>query len=93
MIFQHYFCCKPKEKCYEKDFIYAIRSPVCFCSLYIVKSYGANLVENTHGHSDVNQERKTIEKDIFGNTIIRDNKGNRTTIKKDIFGNTVIENN
>lgn len=57
---------------------------------YIVKSYGVNPVENTHGHSDVNQERKTIEKDIFGNITIRDDKGNRKTIEKDIFGNTII---
>ena len=34
--------------------------------------------------------RKTIEKDIFGNITIRDDKGNRKTIEEDIFGNTII---
>ena len=58
---------------------------------YIIKSYGANLIEDNYGYSGVNQERKTVEKDIFGNIIIRDDKGNRKTIKKDIFGNTIIE--
>ena len=33
----------------------------------------------------------SFPKDIFGNTIIEDDKGNRTTIKKDIFGNEIIE--
>ena len=36
---------------------------------------------------------KTIEEDIFGNTIIRDDKGNRKTIEEDIFGNTIIRDN
>ena len=35
--------------------------------------------------------RKTIKKDIFGNTIIEDNKGHKQIIKKDIFGNSTIE--
>jgi len=34
---------------------------------------------------------KTIDKDIFGDTFIEDDKGGRTTIKKDIFGDIVIE--
>ena len=34
---------------------------------------------------------RRLQKDIFGNTIIEDDKGNRTTIKKDIFGNEIIE--
>ena len=58
---------------------------------YIIKGYGANLVEDNYEYSGVNQGRKTVEKDIFGNIIIRDDKGNRKTITKDIFGNTIIE--
>lgn len=58
---------------------------------YIIKSYGANLIEDNYEYSGVNQERKTVEKDIFGNIIIRDDKGNRKTIEKDIFGNEIIE--
>ena len=57
---------------------------------YIIKSYGANLIEDNYEYSGVNQERKTVEKDIFGNIIIRDDKGNRKTIEEDIFGNTII---
>lgn len=41
-------------------------------------------------------QQKTVikkSKDIFGNTVIEDNKGNKKTISKDIFGNTVIEDN
>ena len=38
---------------------------------YIIKSYGANLIEDNYEYSGVNQERKTVEKDIFGNIIIR----------------------
>ena len=53
---------------------------------YIIKSYGANLIEDNYEYSGVNQGRKTVEKDIFGNIIIRDDKGNRKTIEKDIFG-------
>ena len=58
---------------------------------YIIKGYGANLVEDNYEYSGVDQERETVEKDILGNIIIRDDKGNRTTIKKDIFGNEIIE--
>ena len=57
---------------------------------YIIKSYGANLIEDNYEYSGVNQGRKTVEKDIFGNIIIRDDKGNRKTIEKDIFGNITI---
>ena len=42
---------------------------------YIIKSYGANLIEDNYEYSGVNQGRKTVEKDIFGNIIIRDDKG------------------
>ena len=59
----------------------------------ITGSYGANSIGNNHGHSVTNQGKKTIKKDIFGDTVIEDNRGNRKTIKKDIFGDTVIENN
>ena len=59
----------------------------------ITGSYGANSIGNNHGHSVTNQGKKTIKKDIFGDTVIEDNQGNRKTIKKDIFGYTVIENN
>ena len=41
--------------------------------------------------SIVNQEKKTVKKDILGNTIIEDDNGNKITIKKDIFGNSTIE--
>ena len=58
---------------------------------YIIKGYGANLVEDNYEYSGVAQGRETVEKDILGNIIIRDDKGNRTTIKKDIFGNEIIE--
>lgn len=58
---------------------------------YIIKGYGANLVEDNYEYSGVVQGRETVEKDILGNIIIRDDKGNRTTIKKDIFGNEIIE--
>ena len=33
---------------------------------YIIKSYGANLIEDNYEYSGVNQGRKTVEKDIFG---------------------------
>ncbi len=59
----------------------------------ITGSYGANSIGNNHGHSVTNQGKKTIKKDIFGDTVIEDNHGNRKTIKKDIFGDTVIEDN
>ena len=58
---------------------------------YIIKGYGANLVEDNYEYSGVDQGRETVEKDILGNIIIRDDKGNRTTIRKDIFGNEIIE--
>ena len=51
----------------------------------ITGSYGANSIGNNHGHSVTNQGKKTIKKDIFGDTVIEDNRGNRKTIKKDIF--------
>ena len=31
---------------------------------YIIKSYGANLIEDNYEYSGVNQGRKTVEKDI-----------------------------
>ena len=54
----------------------------------IIKGFGAN---NSHEYLEVNQKQKTVKKDIFGNTVIEDDKGNKKTIKKDIFGNTIIE--
>ena len=33
------------------------------------------------------QKKKTVKKDILGNTVIEDDKGNKKTIKKDIFDN------
>lgn len=59
----------------------------------ITGSYGANSIGNNHGHSVTNQGKKTIKKDIFGDTVIEDNHGNRKTIKTDIFGNKIIEDN
>ena len=54
----------------------------------ITKSYGTN---DSHEYFKVNQKRETVKKDIFGNIIIEDEKGNKKTIKKDIFGDIVIE--
>lgn len=48
----------------------------------ITGSYGANSIGNNHGHSVTNQGKKTIKKDIFGDTVIEDNRGNRKSIKK-----------
>lgn len=53
----------------------------------VIKSYSVN----SHEYSKINQRKQTVTKDIFGNTIIEDDKGNKKTIKKDIFGNTIIE--
>ena len=58
---------------------------------HITKSYSVNFIEDSYEYSIVNQEKKTIKKDIFGNTIIEDSKGHRQIIKKDIFGNSTIE--
>ena len=52
---------------------------------YIIKGYGANLVEDNYEYSGVDQGRETVEKDILGNIIIRDDNGNRKTIEKDIL--------
>ena len=60
---------------------------------HITKSYSVNSIEDSYEYSIVNQEKKTVKKDILGNTIIEDNNGNRKTVKKDIFGNTIIEDN
>ena len=57
---------------------------------YIIKGYGANLVEDNYEYSGVDQGRETVEKDILGNIIIRDDNGNRKTIEKDILGNIII---
>ena len=35
------------------------------------------------------QKKKTVKKDILGNTVIEDDKGNKKTIKKDIFDNII----
>lgn len=92
MIFLLYFCCKPKKNIMKK--ILFILFTVQFILIpRITGSYGANSIGNNHGHSVTNQGKKTIKKDIFGDTVIEDNRGNRKSIKKDIFGNTVIENN
>lgn len=60
---------------------------------HITKSYGVNSIEDSYEYSIVNQEKKTVKKDILGNTIIEDDNGNKKTIKEDIFGNTIIEDN
>ena len=49
---------------------------------HITKSYSVNFIEDSYEYSIVNQEKKTVKKDILGNKI---------TIKKDIFGNSTIE--
>lgn len=54
----------------------------------IIKGFGVN---NSHEYLEVNQKKKTVKKDIFGNTVIEDDKGNKKTIKKDIFGKFTIE--
>ena len=59
----------------------------------ITGSYGANSIGNNHGYSVTNQGKKTIKKDIFGDTVIENNKGYKKTIKTDIFGNKIIEDN
>lgn len=58
---------------------------------HITKSYSVNSIEDSYEYSIVNQEKKTVKKDILGNTIIEDNKGHKQIIKKDIFGNSTIE--
>ena len=58
---------------------------------HITKSYSVNSIEDSYEYSIVNQEKKTVKKDILGNTIIEDDNGNKITIKKDILGNIIIE--
>ena len=58
---------------------------------HIMKSYSVDSIEDSYEYSIVNQEKKTVKKDILGNTIIEDDNGNKITIKKDIFGNSTIE--
>lgn len=60
---------------------------------HITKSYSVNSIEDSYEYSIVNQEKKTVKKDILGNTIIEDDNGNKITIKKDILGNIIIEGN
>ena len=57
---------------------------------HITKSYSVNSIEDRYEYSIVNQEKKTVKKDILGNTIIEDDNGNKITIKKDILGNIII---
>ena len=49
---------------------------------HITKSYSVNFIEDSYEYSIVNQEKKTVKKDILGNTIIEDDNGNKITIKK-----------
>ena len=49
---------------------------------HITKSYSVNSIEDSYEYSIVNQEKKTVKKDILGNTIIEDDNGNKITIKK-----------
>lgn len=58
---------------------------------YMTKSYGARTVEENHEYSMGDQGKRTVKKDILGNIIIEDDRGNRKTVKKDIFGNLTIE--
>ena len=37
---------------------------------HITKSYSVNFIEDSYEYSIVNQEKKTVKKDILGNTII-----------------------
>ena len=60
---------------------------------HITKSYSVNSIEDSYEYSIVNQEKKTVKKDILGNTIIEDDNGNKKSIKEDILGNTIIEDN
>ncbi len=39
---------------------------------YIIKGYGANLVEDNYEYSGVDQGRENVEKDIFGIIIMCD---------------------
>ncbi|MBW9278109.1 hypothetical protein [Bacteroides fragilis] len=59
----------------------------------IIESYAVNSIRNNHEYSATNQGKKTINKDILGNTIVEDGRGYKKTIKTDIFGNKIIENN
>ena len=60
---------------------------------HITKSYSVNSIEDRYEYSIVNQEKKTVKKDILGNITIENNNGNKKTIKEDILGNTIIEDN
>lgn len=53
----------------------------------------AALAGSLRTHSGEKGVEEKVSKDIFGNTVIEDNSGNKKTIGKDIFGNTVIEDN
>ena len=58
---------------------------------HITKSYSVYFIEDSYEYSIVNQEKKTVKKDILGNTIIEYDNGIKITIKKDIFVNSTIE--
>ena len=75
-----------------KHYLFILLTAQFILSLSATKGYAANLTEDSHEYIMSDQGKVTVEKDIFGNTIIKDEKGNKKTIKKDIFGNKVIEN-
>ena len=45
---------------------------------HITKSYSVNFIEDSYEYSIVNQEKKTVKKDILGNTIIEDDNGKQS---------------
>lgn len=87
IIFPYYFCHKPKQHVIKKILLILITAQFIIAP-QIIKSFGAN---NSHEYLEVNQKKKTVKKDILGNTVIEDDKGNKKTIKKDIFDNIIIE--
>ena len=84
-IFPYYFCHKPKQHVIKKILLILIAAQFIIAP-QIIKGSGAN---NSHEYQP--QKKKTVKKDILGNTVIEDDKGNKKTIKKDIFDNIIIE--
>lgn len=81
IIFPYYFCYKPKEIRHEK-ILFILFTVQFVLAPHITKSYSVNSIEDRYEYSIVNQEKKTVKKDILGNTIIEDDNGNKITIKK-----------
>lgn len=76
-----------------KKILFILFAAQFFLAPYMMKSYGANAIEDNNVYSMGNQGKRTVKKDILGNLTIEDDKGNRKTVREDIFGNTIIEDN